>query len=349
MKIGFLFPRLDISFKNFGGEVPKVPGEPNHPVRYFWNDFMSRIVPVLENAGHDVHVMIKPMWEITPEFVQGLNEDRDEVDRFDLFIVPHKERQNFNVWPTPVLYYMQMVYPWTFSIDPSGWLSSAFHWPISPKYHEEHPRYEELSTLAGRNISKFDQPNLGNASSLPERFMLLPLQLPHDENIVLHSSVSMAQALHATLGYSTVLDIPVVVKPHPINPSAMVDMKKVFDFFANTEYQFWVDDVSIHECLENAESVFTVNSGVGMEAIMHNKPVFSFGESEYDEVSHELRSYDSIVIEELYEDKNKYVPQYKDFIESWCEMHYSTKHPDTFDKLVALVSATRLLYKAVKR
>ena len=347
MKICFLFPRLDISFKNFGGAVPEQIGEPNHPIRMFWNDFRTRIIPVLEHAGHDVHVMIKPMWEITPEFVQGLNDDRDEEDRFDLFLVPHKERQNFNVWPTPVLYYMQMVYPWTFSIDPAGWLSSAFHWPIKPKDHDEHPRYDELLTLAGRNISKFEQPTLGNESALPDKYLFLPLQLPHDENIILHSSVSMAQAIHATLGFGTTLNIPVVVKPHPINPAAMQDMRKVFDFFANPEYHYWIDNVSVHDCIENSEAVFTVNSGVGMETIMHNKPLFSFGESEYDEVSHELRHYDSIVIEDLYGEKDKYLPKYKDFIETWCETHYSTKHPDTFDKLNALVSATRLLYKAV--
>lgn len=37
----------------------------------------------------------------------------------------------------------------------------------------------------------------------------------------------------------------------------------------------------MHELIENAKAVFTVNSGVGLEAIIHNRKVIATGECEY--------------------------------------------------------------------
>ena len=46
----------------------------------------------------------------------------------------------------------------------------------------------------------------------------------------------------------------------------------------------WVDEVSIHSCLEDAKRVYLVNSGAGFEAMIHGKPIVRFGHAEYDRV-----------------------------------------------------------------
>ena len=46
----------------------------------------------------------------------------------------------------------------------------------------------------------------------------------------------------------------------------------------------WADDVNINNLIANAAAVIMVNSGVGMESILHGKRVAVFGDADYDSV-----------------------------------------------------------------
>ena len=97
-----------------------------------------------------------------------------------------------------IRYYMQMVIPNIFSIDPLGWCASASNWPISTVKNSDTRIFELLSARISQNISKFKQPSC-KSIDLPERFVLFPCQLPHDETIRYHSDVSVEQALSAVI------------------------------------------------------------------------------------------------------------------------------------------------------
>jgi capsule polysaccharide modification protein KpsS len=43
----------------------------------------------------------------------------------------------------------------------------------------------------------------------------------------------------------------------------------------------YVTDHSINDLIPKASAVYVINSGVGQEAMLHDKPVVSFGRSEY--------------------------------------------------------------------
>ncbi|MCP9868765.1 hypothetical protein KBZ33_21260 [Cyanobium sp. Cruz-8D1] len=43
------------------------------------------------------------------------------------------------------------------------------------------------------------------------------------------------------------------------------------------------------------DAVFCINSGVGFEALIHNKPVFSAGHSDYHWATHRLSSIDEMI------------------------------------------------------
>ena len=47
---------------------------------------------------------------------------------------------------------------------------------------------------------------------------------------------------------------------------------------------YW-SDASIHDLINHAKAVYTINSGVGFEAMFYNKPIVTFGRIEYDAVT----------------------------------------------------------------
>jgi hypothetical protein len=69
----------------------------------------------------------------------------------------------------------------------------------------------------------------------------------------------------------------VVFKPHPANPKSMAE----FETLAMQAGAWW-SRAHVHDLLAHARAVMTINSGVGFEAMLHVKPVVTFGRAEYD-------------------------------------------------------------------
>ena len=73
------------------------------------------------------------------------------------------------------------------------------------------------------------------------------------------------------------------MKGHPINPDSMTPLRNITKQYSNAK---WRDDISIHEAIKICDIVSMVNSGVGFEAMLHSKPIFTYGRSEYQNVVH---------------------------------------------------------------
>ncbi len=50
-----------------------------------------------------------------------------------------------------------------------------------------------------------------------------------------------------------------------------------------------LSDLGIHSLIANSRAVITVNSGVGSEAIIHLKPVYTFGAADYAAIAHPIQ------------------------------------------------------------
>jgi capsule polysaccharide export protein KpsC/LpsZ len=95
----------------------------------------------------------------------------------------------------------------------------------------------------------------------------------------------------------------------------------VLDRINEGENILWARNINIHDLLSNCEAVFTVNSGAGMEAILHNKPVFCYGKSDYASVSH------YILKDEInWSERNKYIKNYKGFFEAYVNSMISVEN-----------------------
>ncbi|MDA8669266.1 hypothetical protein N9M26_06455, partial [Alphaproteobacteria bacterium] len=216
---------------------------------------------------------------------------------------------------TNAFYYMQMVFPWLFQVDRIGWCADASVWPIKPSIKSDQQIFKKYQHLSKLGLSKFPQPKR-NQFVRKNKFILFLCQLPYDQTIKLHSDISVMDALIKTIQISISLEIQLIIKPHPLNTEAMrpfLELAAKHNLKSNKYEILWAKIANIHDLLEKCEAVFTVNSGGGMEAILHNKPVFCFGRSDYASVSH-------FVAESIdWNNKDKYISKYPNFLDAYVK------------------------------
>lgn len=311
-----LKPRLDIPFKDNGQPVPKEVGPPNHPVRYHWVEFTKKLISKLEELDYQVVVIERPMWQL------NLNIIRDILP--DVAFVPHRDPGTFAEGKefTNVYYYMQTVFPHLFSINTGGW--GGFAKPTKRFIFDdtEAPNvFEEYRSAIDRNESKFPQPE--NNNPLPfDEYILFTCQIPHDQTIKLHSDVEVIDGLRAVLEFTKRWNMNLIVKGHPINPASMVDLKSLTEQYPHAR---WVlEEHSIHKLLTNCDSLFTINSGTGMEGILHKKPVFIFGKADYSSVVTTVEpNYNSIRSNWRKAEWN--VSSYETFFNNYVHNHFNSR------------------------
>ena len=318
-KVSILFPRLDVTFKE--GPVPEGRG-PIPPIRVHWQKMGDRLLEAHRKAGDFIQFIEKPLWQFTPEFVESL--------ATDIVYVPHKSTDTFPVSGKEIRYYMQTVFPFQFYIDSKGFAGGSSRYPFDYDWNLELPHgsfYAQMQARALAGESKFQQPAIGSLKIEGGPYALFLCQIPHDETIKYHSDVSVLDAMIATCEATKKLNMPLVVKGHPVNPGSMAPLYQAAKQYDHVD---WVDDVSIHDLIPKAHAVVVVNSGTGMEAMLHKRPVITFGRCEYDCVSNKATA-DNIVDvlrSPVFNEK-----EVRAFFESWYEWTYDTRNGNSFSGL----------------
>lgn len=140
--------------------------------------------------------------------------------------------------------------------------------------------------IIGGNVSKYQQTQADGALQLPDCYVFLALQVI-DDAVQALARLTMLEMLAEVADTCRKRSIALVVKRHPRCNSAMVS-KALADGVKNGGFQ--LSDASIHDLISRASAVCVVNSSVGAEALLHAKPVFVFGESEYQHVCFPIRA-----------------------------------------------------------
>jgi capsule polysaccharide modification protein KpsS len=116
---------------------------------------------------------------------------------------------------------------------------------------------------------------------LPPRYILLVLQVELDTQHVLYSplfqGMSAAMRLVCEARDEVAPGLPVVVRPHPVDPRPW----KIMEQFEKLQDVIWDEVTPLEEAIEKAEVVATVNSSVGFQALMARKKVFALGQACY--------------------------------------------------------------------
>lgn len=142
-----------------------------------------------------------------------------------------------------------------------------------------------VKKYAATNTSKFPQPKSSFNHSSP--FLFVACQQPTDTVSKLASIQTYMLATHVAQQLHT--DIDIVIKLHPSRKNdPSIDS---LDTLANVRFT----TASIHELIPKSVGVVTANSGVGFEALLHRKHVFTSGKSDYNWVTHSLQTVDDII------------------------------------------------------
>ncbi|MCS3390805.1 capsular biosynthesis protein [Burkholderia thailandensis] len=112
------------------------------------------------------------------------------------------------------------------------------------------------------------------------RYVFLPLQVSGDTQIKLHSDVDNLKAIQLAFEHAANVSADLIVKLHPAECDAavideVVRMQQVYHFDLVTS--------PTTDLIKHAHSVVTINSTVGLEALLYGKPVMSLGRCFYKE------------------------------------------------------------------
>ena len=270
-------PYLDCGFKQSAGTTRTgvVP-----EIRKHWDNVFTGI--------RLAHQLNDDIVEVREDYLWKLCDDLDSFKDYDAVYIPHKNRVQLGYHNTNARYVMQTVFPHLFTIDHKGWggtHSAYFNFEELCEQWNQHTLgggmyvFDEYRKRIAVNVSKFSQPKTEWEPPKGD-YILFPCQLPHDETIKYHSpNWTVQEALDNILRMTHGTNIRVVVKGHPANPGSMAPLKTICEQW---NHAIWVEDVSIHKLLADCWGVVTVNSGVGVEAILHDKPIMTYGQSEYD-------------------------------------------------------------------
>lgn len=134
-------------------------------------------------------------------------------------------------------------------------------------------------------LSKYPQASLFDQDI--RKYVFIPLQVQSDP-VAKFADIDAISILKTASTLSFEAGIHVVVKRHPY-----CDSEAIAEFIESTTLTnpfFHSSQSNIHDLIENCLSVITVNSGVGLEALIHGKPVYACGLSEWYPASHGIKN-----------------------------------------------------------
>jgi len=143
--------------------------------------------------------------------------------------------------------------------------------------------------LVRENLSKYMQSS--ESISGGADFVLFPLQVSSDI-VATHNRMNPLDVLHEAAKICKRQRRMLVVKRHPYCTSKTVVRRLVLERILNKYVR--ITNASITSLLSACNAVLVGNSGVGLEAIVYGKPVYSFARSEYEIATHQVCNLDDI-------------------------------------------------------
>ncbi|QDV63038.1 Capsule polysaccharide biosynthesis protein [Crateriforma conspicua] len=140
---------------------------------------------------------------------------------------------------------------------------------FSDKWHRL--RKAKPSSAADDTMSKL--------KDLPSTFRFLPLQVSCDTQLLLHSDVNNQAAIERAAEQSNHDGLALVIKPHPAetNRSAIQAVDRQITRLRSRRLKVYQTREDTADLIQRACHVCTINSTVGLEALIAGKPVSVYG------------------------------------------------------------------------
>lgn len=274
-----LIPRMDIPFKQLGVVTENMTAR--DPIRDHWTNFVYKIVDEKREFNENPLIVQSARW-IFNSTIENWFPD------YTVFYIPHVEKDRWGGNDSNIHnFYMQTVFPWMFTIDPVGW-SGGLSWARKFDNTIQHPEggWETMKKYINSGQSKFKhlQHESTDMEGIDEEFILVPLQLPHDETIKYHSKFTTETFVAGICAWASVnKDVPqIVFKGHPVNLKAMDPLIEIINKYPDSRCKY-ISEGNIQELIKLSKCVFVQNGGSGQEAMLLEKPVVVFADAEYND------------------------------------------------------------------
>ena len=177
------------------------------------------------------------------------------------------------------IYFENGAMPETSTVDPSG-VNFTSSIPRDPSFYLGLTLEKAVlpSRLTERKAKKAVK--LSASDELPDEFIFIPFQVDSDTQIVEYSPWihNMSQFYEVIVNLKNTIGDkipPIVVKEHP---SSKNDYRALHQLTPDVVFR---NSANTQELIEKSSFVITVNSSVGFEAILLNKPVVTLGNAFY--------------------------------------------------------------------
>jgi hypothetical protein len=267
---------LRILFRSFSDDINSKTGAklPNGQKRGNpdWIEFQNLFIEILKDLGHQL--LIQKENPLLPDDVSPIGVDRK--------IYVHKTKKDK---PEGDLFWMNMHLRELYTVDTTGWGEdhSGIKDCIQFFPHEDEVDSiqfcEEMSDkLHASGLSKCVQDEITDKT--PDNFILVPVQIPRDYTIKWHSPVTVRYFIDSIQAWAVENKYHVCFKMHPHNTGDIDLHQSIDDAIAGSRYVHKVKG-NIHELIKRSSGLFVINSGTGFEALIHGKPVATFGACDY--------------------------------------------------------------------
>ena len=183
-------------------------------------------------------------------------------------------------------HFKESALPGFFSLDTNGFSGWAA-WPTAAAAESASDAEVEgffarlQQEIVSARRSKYAQPGRG---ALPEGpYVFLPLQVP-DDAVARLARLTQKELVEAVTDRYHGSLMQIVIKPHPYDPSAAT--QTLLSEACARSSNVTISQANIHDLIAGAAYVITINSGVGVEALLQLKQVITAGASDYESVTH---------------------------------------------------------------
>lgn len=146
-------------------------------------------------------------------------------------------------------------------------------------------KYKLKEFLQSKHKIQYDNINLQN-----KKYVFFPLQVSTDVQVIINSDIKLKEAINYAKNYAKKNDIELIIKPHPAEKN--MDIINYIKEIKNDYKKIYISNFNTFNLIYNSLKVITINSTVGLEAMILNKKVEILGDSFYKHFTNkELESY----------------------------------------------------------
>lgn len=148
---------------------------------------------------------------------------------------------------------------------------------IFSKYslYEKQINYQNIQ----KYINNFYKIKFDNYNYLEEKYVFFPLQVSTDSQIIVNSRLTLIESLTYAMEKANELNLDLIIKPHPAEKN--INLLKHINKLKQESKRIFILNDNTFRLIKNSELIITINSTIGIEAMMYYKPIIVLGNSFY--------------------------------------------------------------------